>query len=404
MIDIVHELRLARGRNKKEDILRKYADTPGWKNYLRAVYDQSINYGVRSVPDNTFREECFVDDLLVDLQALPFVSADKKKSVALRMSRQHGELFRLALARSLKAGVTATTINKVYPGLIPEFKVMLAKNVPTEEVRLPVLASIKFDGVRLIAEVDKHGVRLFTRSGKRLHLETIESELMFFKNGVYDGELTFSTGKQEGRTSITGAVNRCLLGTDTDIPDAVFNVFDMLSLGEWFKRKCETPYKKRLKKLMHACEIKPEHIRVVQQGKMKTHKDITDVFDHVREQGYEGLILRYKKDVYEWKRTAKLIKMKAVNHCIVECIDVIEGNGKYDGMIGSLVCEGFEDNKLVTVNVGTGLSDHDRELNPDEYIGKLIDIEYNDLVKAKNADHYSLFLPVFKRIHKEYDT
>jgi len=118
--------------------------------------------------------------------------------------------------------------------------------------------------------------------------------------------------------------------------------------------------------------------------------------------GYEGLIVRYLGDQYTWdtssKRSGLMIKKKATNEIELTCVGTTEGTGKYEGMIGALICHGYIDDKWVQVKLGSGLSDHDREQPPEFYIGLTVEVLYNDVVRAKDATHYSLFLPRFKRI------
>ncbi len=93
-----------------------------------------------------------------------------------------------------------------------------------------------------------------------------------------------------------------------------------------------------------------------------------------------------------------MVKMKATEEMELTCVGTTEGTGKYEGMIGALVCQGSIGAKDINVKLGSGLTDHDREQPPEYYIGKDIDVLYNDIVKAEGSTRYSLFLPRFKRV------
>jgi len=140
------------------------------------------------------------------------------------------------------------------------------------------------------------------------------------------------------------------------------------------------------------------NIRIVRQVELNSQEEIESMFQDKLSLGYEGLILRYMDDPYEWRRTKSLMKVKSIKTATLTCIGYIEGTRKYEGMIGSLVCKGDIGGKNIEVHVGTGLSDYDRDVLPEAYTDNEIEVEYNDIVKAKDADHWSLFLPVFKRI------
>ena len=399
---IVHQLRQAKGTNTKLAILKKNSGNEDWLNVLKAMYDSSINYYVSAPKDNSFVDSVNVPAMLIGLRMLSErrVTGNKARDHALHLSRTYGEILRLILGGSLKAGVSVTTINKAYPNLIPTFDVMLAeKDLP---VTYPCWGSIKYDGVRVVVRVKDSVATARTRAGKELPVVSLLAEMSLQTEGWYDGELVDGDGKQAGRSNITGSVNKILKGTATDIEDYTFCIFDKVSLEEWEMKKSFTDFYDRLENLF--TDFHPHnHIYPVSTRVLNSPEEVSEYYKELRALGYEGAILRYPEDKYEWKRSPALIKLKAKIPCILKCVDVTEGKGKYEGMIGALVCEGNIDGKEVRVKLGTGLSDFDRELMPEDYIGKDIDAEYNDIVIAEGAEYYSLFLPVFKRIKGDYN-
>jgi len=260
-----------------------------------------------------------------------------------------------------------------------------------------VLCSTKYDGVRCLVFVIKGGVTVTLRSGKNIYLNSLERAMRGQPEGVYDGELVHGDGEQAGRTRISGQVNKVLKGTADEIENYTFCIFDYVSLHEWRTKISAKSYAIRYNYLLkHLRES--EHVTVASQTLLYSPEEVNAAFQRRLDEGYEGIMLRYPEDTYEWKRTPKLIKKKAIKECVLECVDEQLGTGKYAGMIGALICKGIVDTKEVEVKVGSGLSDHDRE---GRYIGKRIEIEYNDIVKAKNSDTSSLFLPRFKRVQGE---
>ena len=395
-IRIVHELRKASGRNAKLDILRKHKDNGLWKNILVAMYDDSINYYVSAPSDNTFTEND-PHDMFDILWALRYrkVTGNKARNLAKQGSKAFGEIFRLVLKGSLNCGVSIKTINAAYPCLIPTFEVMLAeKNKPKT---FPVWSSIKYDGVRVVATVWNGDVKIQTRSGKILNIASLKNSMAKQEDGVYDGELVMGDGLQISRTGITGEVNRVLKGTSTEILGYTFCIFDKLTTREWDNQSCTRSYAERSKDLIDNFVMCID-TRTIRHIECNSHEDIESMFQEKLALGYEGLILRYMDDPYEWRRTKALMKVKSITTGVLRCVGTTDGTRKYDGMIGALICEGTINGKNIEVHVGTGLSDFDRDMSPEAYIDHDIEVEYNDIVKAKNADHWSLFLPVFKRI------
>ena len=416
MIHIVHQLRMASGSISKLRILRENFENEDWKKLLTACYNDSINYYVSAPRDNTFVDDFDTGDLLTALTNLSSrnVTGNAARAFALECSQTYGEMFRLVLGGSLKAGVSVTTINKAYPGLIAQFKVMLAKDSPI--THFPCIASTKYDGVRLLAFVEepklshlKHkeytmplvpDVKLILRSGKQIHIKSLEYEMSKQPPGVYDGELVAGDGLQEGRTKITGSVNRCLKGGATDIKDYTFCIFDYLLHEEW-AAEVSGPYIERVQELNKMTQN--SKVRIADMYTMGSIDHVNELYAQKLAAGYEGLIIRQTYDPYEWKRSNKLIKKKAIFEGVLECYDTTEGTNKYEGMIGALMLRGTIDDKDILVKTGSGLSDHDREMPPQHFIGKDIEMLYNDITRAKDASHYSLFIPRFKRVKGDHN-
>ena len=91
-------------------------------------------------------------------------------------------------------------------------------------------------------------------------------------------------------------------------------------------------------------------------------------------QGWEGVFAKHATHLYEpGKRVNTAIKLKERPDADLVCIDVVPGEGKYEGLIGSLV---LRDADGLEVSVGSGLSDSDRNQSPDHFIGETIEIQY----------------------------
>lgn len=90
-----------------------------------------------------------------------------------------------------------------------------------------------------------------------------------------------------------------------------------------------------------------------------TNVEIKTMFAKARSQGYEGLVLRTKKYWY---------KVKEVETYDEVVIGILEGTGKYTGMLGAFITD--------KGNVGTGLTDQQRkDYYTTDSIGKLIEVK-----------------------------
>ena len=54
------------------------------------------------------------------------------------------------------------------------------------------------------------------------------------------------------------------------------------------------------------------------------------------------------------------------------------------------------------MNVGSGLTDADREQDHKKFLGKIIEVVYNEKIKAKDGT-FSLFLPRFVTVREDKD-
>jgi hypothetical protein len=117
-------------------------------------------------------------------------------------------------------------------------------------------------------------------------------------------------------------------------------------------------------------------------------------------EGQEGGMIKMEPLIWEDKRSKDQIKVKEEKTGEFRCIGV-KRHTKNPELIGSLDFES-EDGKVL-FNCGSGLDDEMRQKNPWEYIGKIFEVQFNSLIKAKNGSTYSLFLPVRPKIRLDKD-
>jgi ATP-dependent DNA ligase len=97
-----------------------------------------------------------------------------------------------------------------------------------------------------------------------------------------------------------------------------------------------------------------------------------------------------------------MVKIKEVYDADLYCVGVKLGKGKYEGKIGSLTLQ--TSCGRVEVDCGSGLTDFDRNKNPDEFIGKIIEIQYNKFIQSKKDKPASLYLPRFVEVREDKNT
>jgi len=160
VISIIHELRATSSKLAKASILKKHSANGYWLVYLKSVYSPFVLYGK---------------------------SGDKNNN--------QDDLDNLKLCRSINAGVSALSINKAYPGLIPTAsKINKAYNYgkKPKPLTFPLYAAIKYDGNYVNIIVNDEGPKFFTSGG---HEYTHENHCMDLRPGyVYMAERIHGIG------------------------------------------------------------------------------------------------------------------------------------------------------------------------------------------------------------------
>jgi ATP-dependent DNA ligase len=260
------------------------------------------------------------------------------------------------------------------------------------------LASIKFDGNQIFIAKQGKTVRWFTSDWKEFNLPIIGEHISKLDGDfVLVGEFNYEkVGKLGDRTIAQGKLTtervnfkkglRCSLNENL----VFIKVFDIIE----FDKRGIIEHKTFMVRLEKMTKIKPElPIQVtVPRYTMVRGKDALDIAKKVAKDGWEGIMLMEPEEYYHvGKRVNHAIKIKNRPTADLECIDVEPGEGKYEGMIGSLV---LKDKCGRVVKVGSGLDDNQRGWHEDNFIGKIVEIEYEQIM-----DTY--VQPTFIRIRED---
>lgn len=373
------------------------------------VTDSSM-FGDRRNDDNSIK------DILEFLQE-PRKQGNLTTINILRYCNQTAHLawfFEPIVNRTLKLGIGNSILPK--DGLAP----MLAKKYEGKIKYDPkgYVLTEKLDGNRCIASYESDRWIFRSRNGKIMHVNFDMGDLP--KEFVYDGEVM---SRQQTNASIrltsnlncgaafkvynnefsetSGLINRHSLDKDL-----VYNIFDiMLDDIPYIDRRLE------LNRMAESYDLSSD-VRIVPAlatSNITTLDSVASDFLHrVCNMGGEGIMINLASASYNHKRTDQLLKFKQVQSMDMEVIDVQEGNGKYAGLIGAIWCScKTDDGKIITVSVGSGLSDEQRmswAVRPSDIIGKIVEIQYFSLSqdgKTKGTEYYSLRFPRLKSVRED---
>ena len=120
----------------------------------------------------------------------------------------------------------------------------------------------------------------------------------------------------------------------------------------------------------------------VKTKKIKNEEELDACYDEFLEEGYEGQMIR-TNSLYEFKRTAALLKRKEFITEEFELVDVLEGKGNRSGMAGKVVIRlhkaTTEGETTCEANPKGGMAFYKRLLTEkDDLIGKKATIEFQN--------------------------
>ena len=437
----INKLNESDSRLHKEDVVKQALEAAvlgsinaqAFLGLAKATYNPYVTFGVKQIPDtvgitgaeNPWQE---FNELLVQLsqrQLTGHAARDAIQAMAERFDSNEWNTFCAAvLRRDLRAGISSTTINKICKKTdyeIPIFGCQLATNSEGRpEMKGMKRLEPKLDGVRaLFTVIPSDGdvtVICFSRNGKVFenftHIEDqIRSNFDRLARGhmnalidgfVLDGEVIGNTFQE--------LMRQARRKTDAQAEDSVFNIFDIIPLADFRRGHWNAQLEKRIKileNIRHVIDDMPNvellpHIMVdldTAAGKDQLERYAKDNVNA----GFEGIMIKEMSAPYLCKRSTDWMKWKPTITVDLEVIGVEEGTGRNLGRLGALVCAGVDDGKEISVNVGSGFSDPDRDdywTNRNVVIGRTAEI-LCDVITQNQDGTYSLRFPRFVRFRDD---
>jgi len=442
----INKLNESDSRLHKEDIIlqAREAATLGSTNaqiflgFLKACYNPYVTFGVKQIPDTvgiTGAENPWTDfnELMLQLsqrRLTGHAARDAILEMAERFDSTEWNTFLApVLRRDMRAGISDKTINKICKGTdyeIPIFGCQLATNSEGRpEMKGTKRLEPKLDGVRVLMTVipSDFGVTVisYSRNGKLFENFThIEEQISL----NWTTMVRACAGVDQGRSLVDGFVldgevigntfqelmRQARRKSDVQADDSVFNIFDIIPLQDFRRGHWNAQLKKRIALLdnmrpvihnLPNVELLP-HIMVdldTAAGKDQLERYAKDNVNA----GFEGIMIKNMDAPYLCKRSTDWMKWKPTITVDLEVVGVEEGTGRNVGRLGALVCAGIDDGKEISVNVGSGFSDADRDdywINRNMVIGRTAEV-LCDVITQNQDGTYSLRFPRFVRFRDD---
>ena len=412
MNELFETLEENNSRNFKLEFLKQHKDNELLKEIIRLALDPFTQFYIRKIPDYIPARPNQADTLSSVIDSLAMLSnrtvtgndaiAHLTKLLSSLVEPDAKVLERI-IQKDLKCGVSIATANAVWSNLIHEYPCMLCSAYDqklVDKIKYPAIVNLKADGMRFNAIVKNGTVEYRSRNGKEIQLlGNLDKEFLQLSDGidvVFDGELLVKENdKILDRQTGNGILNRANKGTinQDQANKVVAVVWDRIPYQNFVDGIYNETYENRYNALWEALKSQDQDkISLIKTWVVGSYDEAQVIFKQLLSEGEEGIILKDRNSIWEDKRSKGQIKFKAVLDADLKCIGIEAGTGKYAGMIGSLICESSDG--IIKVSVGSGLTDEDRKKPVEDYIDKIIAINYNARITNKQGEH-SLFLPIY---------
>ena len=413
------------GRNFKIEQLKANADDAVLKEVVRLALDPFTQFYQRKIPKYTPNNNPLGDNLDWALDQLLTMLASRKVTgnaaiehlqyVLENITADNAKVIERIIAKDLKCGVSIATANAVWPDLIMDYPRMLCSQYEEKlinKIKWPAYVQMKMDGMRFNAIVRNGVVEFRSRNGKELNLlGELEQEFLALAKGVdcvFDGELmVMLPGDHQfaDRQTGNGILNKANKGTISVKESKMVHasLWDVIPYGDFVKGVCNVPYHTRwetVSTLVSEQSAENKRIWTVYTVEVDNIDTANEEFQRLLAEGFEGIILKDRNGKWEDKRTKSQIKFKGELECDLKIVGIQPGTGKYEGMLGAILCESADG--VIKVSVGSGFNDSQRKQG-DELVGKIVAVKYNARITNKEGDQ-SLFLPIFIEVRNDKDT
>lgn len=430
ILEILNKIEETPATNGKIQILKDHSDNELLKLVVKTAL-QKTNFYIKKIPEYGELERVKpLEEIIPELDKLSSRKYTGNTAIIFvqnllgSLLPSDAEVLKRIITHDLRCGISVKNVNKAWPDFIGEYPKMLSgKDRSRIDYSKGAIAQLKMDGVFCHAfKETPDNVRMFSRNG----LEFLGIDSTDLKQELRDtmevgetwcGELTcfvdgiVGEGRELPRKTSSGIMNKSLKGTieKFEADTVCFTCWDINDYSGTI------PYEERFLSLLnafgasihnnptlHKGEKSNWHsfnkIAVVEYRLVHSEEESLAYFQEVLDRGKEGIIVKNLNGKWVNKRSLDLCKFKAELTCELVVVGTTEGNGKYAGQIGALLCESSDG--ILKVGVGSGLTDADRKERFE--VGEIIEVVYNEKIINEQRE-WSLFIPIFVKRRPDKD-
>lgn len=439
--DFFAEINLENGSNYKIAVLKKYQN-PLLQKILKMAYDRvSYVYGVslNSVKNFEFQGATLDRDLSEALEDLELLAsrtltghAALKHIVTVIDSLPNFEasIIERIIDRDMRINLGTTQINKVFPGLIQKpvyMRCSAYSEKTTKKIKYPAICQKKSDGTYREFTVSGGVVQSLSRSGESYDYPVLFEQMKDLKDGIYVGELIVQASQElldslEDSDKVTELKVKFLENPDLILPrelgnglinslnpphnNIVLELWDYITPEEYSnahsKVKNKIQYADRFAEVR---DISKDNIRTIEYRRVENIQEALKYTSEIMQAGFEGTILKNVDALFRDGTSPDQLKLKLEIEADVRITGFTAGTGKNAEYFGAITFENDEGTVKGQVGVSSMTEKLRNEIhaNRDSMIGKIMEVQFNDLTRASTSETWAFSHPRFIELRTDKD-
>ena len=436
---IFDEIANESGTNEKMNILSKYKDNELLKRVLYMANSKRVKFYIKQIPEHIKDRYPFPQDLSWALDSLEelterrltgHAAIDHLHTLLETVNSDDSYILERIIEKDCKIGMGTRNINKVFPGLIEKTGYMGCKPYSRDLIEKLLsqgncYSQEKMDGRYVNIIIQGGEVTCESRQGEPTILDnpyfmgelselpdcvingelTMDGVERYESNGIISSLITIATKKSEGKdpSKDIAKLEKKHMSYHTALDSIRVTAWDMLTIEEYFTRKCNRPYNERFAELK-TLFVDTRMLSVVETRLVETIDEVMAHFVEVLKRNGEGTVVKSTDGVWADKKPNYQIKVKKEIDLDLKIVGFNYGTKgtKNENLISSLQVESA-DGLLKTDP--TGLTEAEMEFvtaNQESLLGKILEVKCSGVSKDSDGN-YSVLHPVYKHIRDDKD-